>query len=99
MRESPSLVPGAPEDFYVVVNRYGRHGTAFAETDLERANYENTIADLISGQHSDLLCVIRFNPDNDRAENVSRAVAQEIFAGPVSLTHLQNLVRRQPRDV
>ena len=28
-------------------------GTAFAEIDLDRANYETTIADLMSGQHSD----------------------------------------------
>jgi hypothetical protein len=40
-----------------------RLGTAFAETDLDRANYETTIADLISGQHSDPLRVIMFNPE------------------------------------
>ena len=51
LREWPSIVPAAPEDFYIVVNHYGRFGTAFAETDLDRANYETTIADLISGQH------------------------------------------------
>ena len=47
MREWPSIVPAASEDFYIVVNHYGRHGTAFAETDLDRADYETTIADLI----------------------------------------------------
>jgi hypothetical protein len=36
-----------------VINHYGRFGTAFAETDLDRANYETTITDLISGQHCD----------------------------------------------
>jgi len=46
MREWPSIVPGTPEDFYLVVNDFGRLGTAFAETDLDRANYETTIADL-----------------------------------------------------
>jgi hypothetical protein len=29
-----------------VINNYGRHGTAFVETDLDRANYETTISDL-----------------------------------------------------
>ena len=43
------IVPGAPEDYYIVVNHYGRFGTAFAETDLDRANYETTVADLTSG--------------------------------------------------
>ena len=56
-----------------------RFGTAFAETDLDRANYETTIADLMSGQHCDPLRVIMFNPDTDRAEDVSHAIAQEIL--------------------
>ena len=79
MREWPSIVPGPPEDFYIVINHYGRFGTAFAETDLDRANYETTIADLMSGQHSDPLRVIMFNPDTDRSEDVSHDVAQEIL--------------------
>ena len=79
MREWPSIVPGTPEDYYIVVNHYGRFGTAFAETDLGRANYEATIADLMSGQHSDPLRVVMFNPDTDRSEDVSQAIAQEIL--------------------
>jgi hypothetical protein len=49
MREWPSIVPGAPEDYYIVVNHYGRFGAAFAETGLDRADYETTIADLMAG--------------------------------------------------
>ena len=79
MREWPSIVPGAPEDYYIVVNHYGRFGAAFAETDLDRADYETTIADLMAGQHSDPLRVVMFNPDTDRAEDVSHAIAQEIL--------------------
>jgi hypothetical protein len=79
MREWPSIVPGTPEDYYIVVNHYGRFGTAFAETDLDRANYETTIADLMSGQHCDPLRVVMFNPDTDHAGDVSHAVAQEIL--------------------
>ena len=79
MREWPSIVPGAPEDFYIVVNHYGRFGAAFAETSLDRADYETTIADLVAGQHSDPLRVVRFNPVTDRAEDVSHAIAQEIL--------------------
>ena len=79
MRNWPSIVPGTPEDYYIVVNHFGRFGTAFAETDLDRANYETTIADLMSGQHSDPLRVVMFNPDTDRAEDVSHAIAQEIL--------------------
>ena len=79
MRELPSIVPGTPEDYYIVVNDFGRLGTAFAETDLDRANYETTIADLMSGQHCDPLRVIRFNPETNCSEDVSYAVTQEIL--------------------
>ena len=75
----PSIIPGTSEDYFIVVNHYGRFGTAFAETDLDRANYEATIAGLMSGQHCDPLRVIMFNPDTDRSEDVSHAVAQEIL--------------------
>ena len=79
MREWPSIVPAASEDYYIVVNDFGRFGTAFAETDLNRANYETTIADLIAGQHSDPLRVIMFNPETNRSEDVSHMVAQELL--------------------
>ena len=79
MREWPSIIPDPSEDYYVVLNSYGRHGVAFPETDLARADLETTIADLMSGQHCDPLRVIMFNPDTDRAEDVSHAIAQEIL--------------------
>jgi len=82
MRDWPSIVPAASEDFYLVVNDFGRLGTAFVETDLDRANYEATIADLMAGQHSDPLRVVMFNPDTDHAEDVSNAIAQEILRRP-----------------
>ena len=75
----PSIVPGVPEDYYIVINHYGVHGPAFAETDLYRADYETTISDLITGQHSDPLRVIMFNPEVNRSEDVSHAVAQELL--------------------
>ena len=70
MREWPSIVPVAPEVYYIVVNHYGRFGTAFAETDLDRANLETTIADLMAGQHGDPLRVVMFNPETDQSEDV-----------------------------
>ena len=79
MREWPSIVPGTPEDYFIVVNHFGRFGTAFAETDLDRANYETTIADLIGRAALDPLRVIMFNPETNRSEDVSHAIAQEIL--------------------
>ena len=51
----------------------------FAETDLDRANYETTISDLMTGQHSDPLRVVMFNTGANRAEDVSYAIAEEIL--------------------
>jgi hypothetical protein len=79
MRPGPSIIPGITEDYYIVLNSYGRHGVAFAETDPSRADYETTIADLMSGQYSDPQRVIMFNPETNRSEDVSRAVAREIL--------------------
>jgi hypothetical protein len=79
MREWPSIVPGTPEDYFIVINHFGRFGTAFAETDLDRANFETIIADLMSGQHADPLRVIMFNPETNRSEDVSHAIAQVIL--------------------
>lgn len=79
MRSSPSIVPSTPEDYFIVLNHYGVHGPAFAETDLYRADLETTINDLMGGQHSNPLRVVMFNPDTNRCEDVSRAVAQEIL--------------------
>ena len=75
----PSIVPDSLDDFYIVINHYGRHGTAFAETDLDRASYEITVADLIEGQHSNPQRVVMFNPVTDRSEDVSEMIAQEML--------------------
>ena len=87
MREWPSIVPGAPEGCYIIINRY------------DRADYETTIADLMAGQHSDPLRVVRFNTDTDRAEDVSHAIAQEIprrvdFEGRNVLSELKGFIDR-----
>ena len=76
----PSIVPSTPEDYYVVINHFGRFGSAFAETDINRADYETTVADLMAGQHCDPLRVIRFNPETNRSEDVSHAIARRSCA-------------------
>lgn len=75
----PSLVPVPPEDYYIVLNHFGEHGAAFVETDPDRADLETTISDLLHGEHSDPLRVIMFNPEANRSEDVSHAVAQELL--------------------
>jgi hypothetical protein len=79
MRSMPSIVPDTTEDFYIVLNNFGKYGPAFVETDPARADYETTVRDLLAGEHSDPLRVIMFNPDTNRCEDVSHGIAQEIL--------------------
>jgi hypothetical protein len=46
---TPSIVPTGGDDqtFYLVVNNFGHLGTAFIETDVEHADLETTITDLV----------------------------------------------------
>ncbi len=84
MRDGPRLFRVRPKTIYIVVNHYGRFGTAFAETDLDRANHETTIADLMSGQHCDPLRVVMFNPDTNRPK-MSRTPSRRRYCAASAL--------------
>jgi hypothetical protein len=79
---TPSIVPpspnGADQTVYLVVDRFGRLGTAYRETDVVRTDLETTIADLMSGQFNDPVRVVTFNTLERWAQGVSRDVALEI---------------------
>jgi hypothetical protein len=81
MRRSwtPSIVPtDHNQTIYLVVNKFGYLGTAFTETDVEQADLETVITDLMSGQYSDPARVVAFNTAEHWAEDVSQDVAREI---------------------
>jgi hypothetical protein len=82
MRRSwtPSIVPnGTDQTIYLVLNDFGRLGHAFPETDLERADLETVISDLMSGQYNDPVRVVAFNTTERWSEDVSEDVAREIM--------------------
>ena len=82
MRRSwtPSIVPnGHDQNFYIVVNNYGKLGPAFAETDLGEADLETAISDLMSGQYNDPVRVVAFNTSEHWSEDASEDVAREIM--------------------
>ena len=62
---TPSIVPmvpyGADQTVYLVVDSFGRLGTAYRETDIERTDLETVITDLMSGQFNDPVRVVAFN--------------------------------------
>lgn len=76
---TPSLVPD-PGDVtvYIVEDDFGRIGRAYRETDVEKADLETTIRDLISGQYNDPIRVVSFNTAERWSADVSEDIAQEI---------------------
>ena len=74
----PPSPNGADQTVYLVVDRFGRLGTAYRETDVVRTDLETTIADLMSGQFNDPVRVVTFNTLERWAQGVSRDVALEI---------------------
>lgn len=77
---TPSFVPnGHDQNFYLVINNYGKFGPAFAETDVAEADLETTIAGLMPGQYSDPVRVVAFNTTEHWAEDASEDVAREIL--------------------
>ena len=77
---TPSIMPnGHDQNFYIVVNNYGKLGPAFAETGVAEADLETTITDLMSGQYSNPVRVVAFNTSEHWAEDASEDVAREIM--------------------
>jgi hypothetical protein len=76
---TPRIVPyGADQTVYLVIDRFGRLGTVYRETETERADLETIIADLISGQFNDPVRVVAFNTLEHWSEDVSEYIAFEI---------------------
>ena len=72
----PSIVPsGHDQTLYLVVNNFGNLGTAFPETDVDKADLETVIGDLMSGQYSDPVRVVAFNTAEQWSADVSQEVA------------------------
>src|SRR5450755_4670211 len=76
----PSIVPsGHDQTVYLVINSFGNLGTAFPETDVDKADLETLIGDLMCGQYSDPVRVVAFNTAEHWAEDASGDVAREIM--------------------
>jgi hypothetical protein len=102
---APSIVPyGADQTIYLVVDNLGSLGSVFRETEIERADSETVIADLLSGQFSDPVRVVAFNTLEHWSEDFSNEIASEIqtrcdIAGDCVPDHLEDFVQRhKPHD-
>jgi hypothetical protein len=75
---TPRIVPfGADQTVYLVIDRFGKLGI-YRETEVERADLETIIADLMSGQFNDPIRVVAFNTLEHWSEDVSEYIAFEI---------------------
>src|SRR5580704_16267472 len=75
----PSIVPnGHDQTVYLVVNNFGKLGTAFAESDVAEADLETTINDLMSGQYNDPVRVVAFNTAEHWSEDVAREIMRRL---------------------
>ena len=62
---TPGIVPyGADQTVYIVVDSVDAKGSVRRETEIERADPETVICDLISGHFNDPLRVVAFIPSN-----------------------------------
>jgi hypothetical protein len=58
---TPSIVPaGDDHTVYIVVDDFGRNGRAFREIDVEHADVETTITDLMAGDYRNPVRVAAF---------------------------------------
>jgi hypothetical protein len=73
------IVPyGADQTVYLVIDRFGGLGSVYRETEVERADLETIITDLVSGQFNDPIRVVAFNTLEHWSEDVSEYIAYEI---------------------
>jgi hypothetical protein len=79
MSWSPTTAPhGAFDTVYLVLDSFGARGITYRETDVERADLETVIDDLLAGEFNAAVRVVAFNTREYWAGDVSRQIAEEI---------------------
>jgi hypothetical protein len=79
MNWTPGVVPyGADETVYLVVDSFGARGSVYRETEIERADLETVISDMITGQYNSPVRVVAFNTLEHWAKDVSADISEEI---------------------
>ena len=79
MRTSPSIVPHeADQDTYLVLEDLGRIGCAWRETDVESADRETLIRDLVDGQYSTPVRIVAFNTAEGWSRDGTVEIADEL---------------------
>jgi hypothetical protein len=69
---------GDDQNVYLVVDDLGGNGRVYPETDVETADLETVILDLLEGQYRNPIRVIAFNTFEGWSQDVSADIAQEL---------------------
>jgi hypothetical protein len=75
----PSLVPNYDVTVYIVLDHFGRLGSAYRETDEEQTDLENVINNMLHGEYNDPMRVVAFNTAEKWSSDVSEDVAWEVL--------------------
>ena len=99
---SPGMVPyGADETVYLVVDSFS-DGTVYREAEIEKADLETIVGDLLSGQYNSPVRIVAFNTLEHWSEDVSSEIAAEIqircdIEGAPVPEHLTDFVQSHTR--
>jgi hypothetical protein len=97
---TPSIVPdGFDQTVYLVLDDFGDLGRVWRETDVNQADLETVLSDLMTGQYHDPVLVVAFNIAEQWSADVSADIAQEIqrradLAGEVVSAGIADFVDR-----
>jgi hypothetical protein len=74
---TPPIVPnGNDQSVYFVVDDFGRSGRLYREADVETADLEIVILDLLEGQYKSPVRVVAFNIAEGWSQDASKDIAQ-----------------------
>ena len=99
---SSGTVPyGADQTVYLVVDSFSV-GTVYRETEIERADLETIVGDLLTGQYNSPVRIVAFNTLEHWSEDVSSDIAAEIqmrcdIDGVPAPEHLTDFMQRHVR--
>jgi hypothetical protein len=80
MRDTPSLAPDFDTTVYIVLNDFGKLGSAYVETDEADADESIIVNKIIDGAYSNPVRLIAFNAYEGWARDVTEGIARTILA-------------------
>ena len=93
MRAAPSIVPHeADQDTYLVLEDYGHLGCSWRETDMDDADRETLIRDLVEGHYRHPVRIVAFNTAEGWSRDVTIDVADELRRRYVELDEVPEAI-------